>query len=362
MINKLRKKIFWIIQISLSVIVIGLIVIFTIFSYKNTITSSMIFMDRLEGKEEKPIGFGEKIEKRDIEGIYKIETNENEVISKSNNLTDEIKEYALKVVNSRFNEGYIKNYIYKIKKVGNRGKEITLIESEKTIKQLKITIFISFIIGFLAIIMIYIIAKKVSSSIIKPVEDTLKKQKQFISDASHELKTPLAVIEANSDVLQNKIGENKWIQYIQNEVQSMNKLVNELLILAKTENTNIRNNQKFNLSKEIQFSVSSFESIIYEKNIKLETNIDSNIEFIGDKEDIKHIISILLDNSVKHTKENGKIIVNTSKEKNNIKIEVKNQGDPIPEEEREKIFERFYRVDKARNRSEKRYGLRTFNS
>ena len=94
-----------------------------------------------------------------------------------------------------------------------------------------------------------------------------------------------------------------------------------------------------------------------EKKIKLETNINDGIEFNGEKEDIKHIISILLDNAIKHTKENGKIIVNTIKEKNDIKIEVKNQGEPIPEEERKKIFERFYRVDKARNRNEKRYGL-----
>ena len=137
----------------------------------------------------------------------------------------------------------------------------------------------------------------------------------------------------------------------------MNKLVNDLLVLARMENTNTTNNQKFDLSKEVQMSVSVFESMIYEKKIELETNISEGLEFNGDKEDIKHIISIILDNAIKHTEENGKIIVNTSKEKNNIKIEIKNQGEPIPEEEREKIFERFYRVDKARNRSEKRYGL-----
>ncbi len=104
-------------------------------------------------------------------------------------------------------------------------------------------------------------------------------------------------------------------------------------------------------------SVAVFESMIYEKKIKLETNIDKDINFNGDREDIKHIISILLDNAIKHTDNNGIIIVNTQKEKNGIKIEIQNQGDPIPEDEKEKIFERFYRVDKARNRNEKRYGL-----
>ena len=365
MIDKLRKKIFWIIQISLSVIILGIITLFTTFSYRNTITSSTMFMDRLEEriepKENKLKDFNEERNDKYIEGVYKLEINNDNVISKSSDVTDEIKEYAIKVSNGKFDEGYIGNYIYKVRKFGINGKEVTLIESESTIKQLKTTIIISIIIGTFGLIIIYIIAKKISKTIVKPVSDSFEKQKQFISDASHELKTPLAVIEANADVIQNKIGENKWITYIQNEVQSMNKLVNDLLVLARMENTNTSNNQKFDLSKEVQMSVSCFESMIYEKKIKLETNINEAIEFNGDKEDIKHIISIILDNAIKHTEENGKIIVNTLKEKNNVKIEIKNQGEPIPEEEREKIFERFYRVDKARTRAEKRYGLRTFN-
>ena len=233
-------------------------------------------------------------------------------------------------------------------------------ENENAIRRLKITVLSAFLVGVLGIVVVYIIAKKISKTIVKPVEDSFEKQKQFVSDASHELKTPLAVIEANADVLQDKIGENKWITYIQNEVQSMDKLVNDLLTLSRMEKTENTNYQKFDLSKESKMTVAVFESMIYEKEIKLESNIDENIYFNGDKEDIKHIISIILDNAIKHTEKNNKIIVNVQTEKNDIKIEIKNQGEPIPEEEQEKIFERFYRVDKARNRNEKRYGLRTF--
>ena len=365
MINKLRKKIFWIIQISLSVIVLGIIILFAGFSYRNTIKSSTMFMDRIEGrmeiKEDKPKEFSEEKNEKYIEGVYKLEVNDNNVISKSNDVTDEIKNYAIEVSNRNSDEGYIGNYIYKVRKIGVHGKDITLIESESTIKQLKITILLAIIIGFIGLILIYIIAKRISLTIVKPVKESFEKQKQFVSDASHELKTPLAVIEANADVLQDKVGENKWITYIQNEVHSMNKLVNDLLTLARMEKTNSSTNQKFNLSKEVQMDISVFESLIYEKKINLETNIEENIEFTGDKEDIKHIISIILDNAIKHTEENNKIIVNVEKEKNNINIEIKNEGEPIPEEEREKIFERFYRIDKARNRNEKRYGLRTSN-
>ena len=361
MIDKLRKKIFWIIQISLSVIILGVILLFTVFSYRNTISSSTIFMDRIEGrmdiKNNKPEEFNENRSNETIEGIYKLRIDNNKISSDFNNITDEIKNYAIEASNKKLDEGYIGNYIYKIRKFGNNEKEITLIESKDTILMLKTTITVSIIIGILGIGIIYVIAKKISTTIVQPVENAFEKQKQFVSDASHELKTPLAVIRANADVLQDKVGENKWITYIQKEVQSMNKLVNDLLVLARMENTKTETNQKFDLSKEVQMAVSSFESMIYEKKIELETNISEGIEFNGDKEDIKHIISIILDNAIKHTDENGKIIVNTLKEKNDIKIEIKNQGEPIPEEEREKIFERFYRVDKARNRNEKRYGL-----
>ena len=354
MINKLRKRIFWIIQISLSIIVLGVIVLFSILNYRNTIKSSVVFMDRFENRDvrgDRPRELNEN-----IDGVYRLEVNNTDVTSRSNEVTDEIKEYAIKASNSIGNEGILGKYIYTIRNFGSNVKEITLIESTSTIKQLNITMLITIMVGVCGLIAIYIIAKEISKIIVKPVAESFDKQKQFVSDASHELKTPLAVIEANADVLQSKVGENKWLTYIQNEVQSMNKLVNDLLTLARMENV-VSNNQVFDLSKEVQMSIAVFESMIYENKIKLETNIAEGIEFKGEKEDIKHIISIILDNAIKHTKENGKIIVDVAKEKNSIKIEIKNQGDPIPEEEREKIFERFYRVDKARNRNEKRYGL-----
>ena len=382
MINKLKRRIFWIIQIPLSLIVIGMIILFTSYTYKDIISSSVMFMDRIDGREEireenknnKPKDFeGEKVFEDskinnnkinsndkfsfDIEGIYKLEIKENEITRESNDVVDEVRNYALEISKQNSEEGFIGNYVYKVRKFGTNVKEITMMENENAISRLNHTFIMMTVLGISIIVIIYIIAKNISKLIVKPVEESFEKQKQFVSDASHELKTPLAVIEANADVLQSKQGDSKWLGYIQNEVQSMNKLVNDLLVLAKMENTNTINKQKFNISKEVEMSVAVFESMIYEKNITLETNIDENIIFNGDSEDIKHIISILLDNAIKHTEKGNKIIVNFEKEKNDVKIEVKNQGEPIAEEDRERIFERFYRIDKARNRSEKRYGL-----
>lgn len=233
-----------------------------------------------------------------------------------------------------------------------------MLEDKNSILHIRKMTILSSSTAIFCIVLIYFLAKNISKTIVEPVEKTFKKQKQFISDASHELKTPLAVIEANSDVLKDQVGENKWIDYIQNEIESMNKLVNELLLLTKIENVdNVKQYTKLNLSNEVEIIISMFESIAYEKQVVIKNNIESDIMMDGNKEDIEHIVSTLTDNAIKHTNKDGEVIINLKKEKNEIILEVKNMGEEIPQEEREKIFERFYRIDKSRNRNEKRYGL-----
>jgi signal transduction histidine kinase len=138
----------------------------------------------------------------------------------------------------------------------------------------------------------------------------------------------------------------------------MSKLINELLLLSKIDSVGkSKDIEQINVSEELELISSAFESMAYEKNIKYETDIKEDILFNIDKEDLKHISSTLIDNAIKHTNGNNCVKINLSKEKDGFKLEVKNQGEEIPKSERERIFERFYRVDKARNREEKRYGL-----
>ena len=120
---------------------------------------------------------------------------------------------------------------------------------------------------------------------------------------------------------------------------------------------NIQERKIFDVSKETEMIISMFESMAYERNVKLSSKIQENIMINGNKEDIEHILSTLIDNAIKHTESGNEVIVELSKEKNELIIQVKNEGKEIPEKEREKIFERFYRIDKSRNRNEKRYGL-----
>ena len=135
----------------------------------------------------------------------------------------------------------------------------------------------------------------------------------------------------------------------------MNNLIIDLLDLAKTENGNIELIQG-NLSKVVELSALTFEGIAFEKNIKYDCHISDNLNIKMNENMIKQVMEILLDNAIKHSKENGKIEV-TLKESNNIELSVSNMGEPIPKGEEEKIFDRFYRADKSRNRNDNRYGL-----
>ena len=188
--------------------------------------------------------------------------------------------------------------------------------------------------------------------------DAFKKQKDFIADASHELKTPLAVIMASSDELKNDKKNKKYVDNIKYESERMNNLIKSLLDLSKLENgISIDNYKEENISKIIEKVSLTFEAVAFEQNIEIETNIEKNITYKCSKDEIERLISILLDNAIKHSYKDSTIIVNLSKDKNNINIEITNSGDPIKAGDEEKIFERFYRADKSRNREANRYGL-----
>ena len=302
MIKKLINKIFMIIFTSLSIVILGIIIVFAFLNCNSTLKTAKMNIDRVTRMKERP-GIQEEKIKPDIEEFVKE-------------------------------------------------------QNEKANSHVKTVLIFSVAISGVSLIIIYSISKKVANIIVKPVNETLEKQKQFISDASHELKTPLAVIEANADVLENEIGENKWLTYIQNETDSMDKLINELLLLAKIENiNNVKDYEQFNLSEYVETIASMFESIAFEKQIKIVTKIKNEISINGNKQDIEHIVSTLVDNAIKHSEVGKDVEVELLEEKSNIILQVKNYGESIPKEQQDKIFERFYRVDKSRNRSEKRYGL-----
>lgn len=219
------------------------------------------------------------------------------------------------------------------------------------------------IVGTLSLIILFIISMYLTNKSIKPIKETFEKQKQFIADASHELKTPLTIIKTNTSlVLSNPDdtvkNQTKWINYINSQTDRMSKLIDEMLSLAKLDAQ--QDNMHFttiNISKIIESMMLMFDAIIYENNINLETNISKDIFINGDKESIKKLFSILMDNAIKHTDKNGNLLIKLFIDKNKVKIIVKNTGKGISSENLEKIFDRYYRADNSRARETGGYGL-----
>jgi signal transduction histidine kinase len=191
---------------------------------------------------------------------------------------------------------------------------------------------------------------------VDPLEESYEKQKQFISDAGHELKTPVSVVSANAELLEREFGDNQWLKNIQYENERMGLLIGQLLDLARTENVTPQLEQ-IDLSHIVAGEALPFESVAFEKGLELKTDISDNIKVTGNSTQLKQLVSILLDNAIKHTNDKGDVFCKLTKENNFAKISVINKGEEIPKEHREKLFERFYRVDTARNSESNHYGL-----
>ena len=355
--NKLNSKVFYTIFILLEISLLSFVLIFNIQTYrqeKEKIDNDLVVADKKEPKPQ---------ESKFLDAtIYTIVINEKseikEIINNSNSTIDknEIIEIASKIIkqnNKKRHVGnlYFEEYSYNYQKDGNLIILFHSTSHKRIIKSLNLSLFIFLILT----IVIYLCSKKITKWITEPVKESFEKQKTFIADASHELKTPLSVIIASSELLLEE-QNNKWAETIKTESLRMNSLVTDLLDLATTENVEITKENK-NLSKIVELSVLTFEAKAYEKNIKIKYNIDDNIMMTVNENNMKELVEILLDNALKHTFPNKKIIVNLKNNQNNIELSVINYGNNIPKGEEEKIFERFYRVDKSRNRNENRYGL-----
>jgi signal transduction histidine kinase len=197
---------------------------------------------------------------------------------------------------------------------------------------------------------------------VRPIEESYNKQKQFVADASHELKTPLAIIGANIDAIETSAGESvesqkEWFGYIHAELKRTGKLVDDLLYLTKTENVFYEKNTPFNLSFACESACASMEAMLYDGEIRLDTKIKENIFVTADGEKITQVVYILLDNAGKYTPRGGCIEVSLGIEHEWAIIRVSNTGNGIAAKDLSKIFDRFYRPDASRSQDTGGFGL-----
>lgn len=264
---------------------------------------------------------------------------------------------AKSLANSGDSGGLIGNMMFEITK-DDLNTTVVIIDISRDMKLMNNLLLISIIIIILSIIFVLIFTYFLSKWAIRPVQTAFENQQRFISDASHELKTPLTVISANADVLESEIGENKWLTNIKSQSVVMNELVHDLLDLAKLDETSddmILN--EFDLSNIVLSKSLEFECTAFEQGKTFEQNITDGLMYKGNEESIKHLVTILTDNAIKHSDKNGIIRVTLTSNGNRRIFQVYNTGNGIKDSEKDKIFNRFYRSDESRSKATGGYGL-----
>jgi signal transduction histidine kinase len=239
------------------------------------------------------------------------------------------------------------------------GYLIVLLDSANEINQERRFGLVSLILFGVSLLIAFGISWTFSMWSIKPVQDAFIKQKQFIADASHELKTPIAVIGANIDVLQQEIPNNKWLEYIKTENIRMGVLVKDLLYLAKNDAGRDKLTMlPFDLGDAAACAILPFESVAFEQGKTLEIAIPKDpIPITADEAKIKQVVIILTDNALKNSEKGAVIRVTAGYEGSKRFVKVYNTGHGIAPEDLQKIFNRFYRVDTSRDRNTGGYGL-----
>ncbi|MBE7065696.1 MAG: sensor protein DltS [Ruminococcaceae bacterium] len=210
----------------------------------------------------------------------------------------------------------------------------------------------------------FIISYILSKWLLSPIKNSMQQQMLFIADASHELKTPITIISANTDIIashseETVASQQKWLGYIKDEAQRMTDLLNNMIFLARNDSGTKQDIKTVvSLSDVVWDSVLPLESVAYEKNKTLTSDIEPDIKIIGDEKKLHQLVVILIDNAIKYANENGTVSVKLTSKQGKVKLFVRNTTDAaIPPEKIRHIFDRFYRVDSSRARKEGGYGL-----
>lgn len=269
-------------------------------------------------------------------------------------------EYASQVYPKEPGFGSVDLYkYYYVKDSTTQKSMIIFVDFQRDLEASITLVTISFIVGFVCVLLLIFPVYRFSNNALKPVKSSLEKQKQFITDAGHELKTPLAIISADADVLEICEGENEWITSIKEQTQRLSSLVKNLVELSKLdEASNDTCHELFDLSEAVLDTAANFEPLA--KTHELDFSASSKPEHImykGNESELRQLVSILCDNAVKYASKNGKVTVSLYKASKNICLDVYNDCDSVDPSQLERLFDRFYRADNSRSRETGGYGI-----
>lgn len=250
---------------------------------------------------------------------------------------------------SKRDSGRIGGFLF-LKQSRNYGTLLTLRSFSQEAASLQQLLVNSIAIGLLGLGILFLITLWLSRYVTEPAQKAFTKQKQFIADASHELKTPLSAIAVNGDVLEREIGENRWLTNIRQETGRMEALIISLLTLARLDAApKDAVKRPFSLSEAVTEIALSFDSLAFEKKLTFDYEVQEGLNFVGDPDQMKRLVSILLDNAFTYSPAGERVVLRLKKEEGSLLLTVFNTGTRINPKDLPHLFERFYRADGARS-------------
>lgn len=265
-------------------------------------------------------------------------------------------EYAQQVFNGGTLRGFVGEYRYITYASGDEI-HIIFLDYGREIRAFRTFLVTSAGVGFVGLLAVLLLLVVLSGRIVKPFSENYEKQKRFITDAGHELKTPLTIIDADAEVLEMDIGENEWLHDIKNQTKRLAQLTNSLVLLSRMEEQPQVEKIEFPLSDLAEEVLETFQALAKTHNKTIAGQIEPMLSMTGDEKAIRQLITILLDNAVKYSSEGGEIRLSLKKQKNTLQLGVLNPVESISKEDLSHLFDRFYRTDKSRNSKTGGYGL-----
>ena len=373
MIRKLRIKFIIIAMSSIFAVIVLLMLLINLFNYSGMIEKSDRILDILienggvfpELNDPKEFFDKRRLSEEtpyETRFFYVLLDKEGEVLDTDTGKiaaidTKKAISYAKEVVNKEKDQDFIGQYRYR-KKATKEGYLLVFLDCDRNMDSCWEFFITSCVVSVFGMFLVFLLIVIFSARAMKPVYESYEKQKRFITDAGHEIKTPLAIINADVDVLEMDVGENEWLEDIQKQTHRLAVLTKDLIYLAKMEEDN-KNLQMidFPFSDIVEETAQSFQALAISQNKTFLADIQPMLMLHGDENALRQLVSILLDNAVKYSGEAGKISLKLVKTGRSLRLSVSNTSEPITKENISRLFDRFYRVDQSRNTMTGGYGI-----
>ncbi len=275
--------------------------------------------------------------------------------------SEQAAEYGMEVWESGKNTGFLDFYRYRTVET-DYGTLIIFLDREQELQLLQSTIISSIFICVVALIAVWLLVVILSKKAVQPIADSYRKQQQFITNITHELKTPLAIMKTNTEVIELESGTSQWCNSIHHQIERLNGLVNYLVSLSKMDEDGSRLiKTDFSLSDAVEDSVENFTLLAQGAGKNLSADIAPNLSYHGEEQSIRLLLSILLDNAIKYSSESATIHMGLknvkSGQRGKMRLTVANQADNLSPQNYDILFERFYRMDDSRNSQTGGFGI-----